>query len=111
MTGQDATPDGAAQAVRTEIESSGVIAAVKVFVSDVVAVSPAPTVADVVFKVMVSAIAAAVDGPDDRTPMPSATTTASAMRLKPVLLDICFLSEVVYETFSQTAGREKLSAS
>jgi len=88
ITGQVA-PEGAAQAVRTDRESSRALAAVKVVVRDVVAVSPAVTVPVVVLSVIVSAITAAfADGPVERTPMPSATTTASAMRLKLVLLDI-----------------------
>ena len=92
MAGQLETPDGAAQATRTERESEEMSATVKVDVKDVVAVSPAVIDDDVVFNVIVSAIGAALDGPLARTPMPSATTTASAMRLKIVLLDICFLS-------------------
>jgi len=47
----------------------------------------------------------ALEGPDARTPNPRAATTASATRLKVVLLDICFLSIVVTETFSVAALR------
>jgi len=38
------------------------------------------------------------------------TTTANAMRLKLVFIDICFLSEVVLETFSNTAGEENFAS-
>jgi hypothetical protein len=38
------------------------------------------------------------------------TTTANAMRLKLVFVDICILSKVVLETFSNTAGKEILAS-
>jgi hypothetical protein len=47
----------------------------------------------------------AFEGAEARTPNPNAATTASAIRLKFVLLDICFLSIVVTETFSVAALR------
>jgi len=48
---------------------------------------------------------AAFDGPEANTPNPSAATTASAIRLKLVLLDICFLSIVVTRTIPVAALR------
>jgi hypothetical protein len=53
----------------------------------------------------------AVDGAMDNIPSPSAETTTSARRLKFVLLDICFLSLVVKETFPFTAGKDRIFAS
>jgi len=47
----------------------------------------------------------------DNIPSPKADTTTSAMRLKIVFVDICFLSLVVKKTFSFTAGKEVLFAS
>jgi hypothetical protein len=58
-----------------------------------------------------SRVRAADAGTVDKTPKPKAATATSAMRLKVVFVDICFLSLVVNETFSLTAGRERLSAS
>ena len=43
-------------------------------------------------------------------PKPNVETATSAMRLRVVFVDICFLSLVVNETFSLTAGRELISA-
>jgi len=54
---------------------------------------------------------AALEGADPNIPNPKAATVASAMRLNVVFVDIYFLSEVVNETFSFTAGKEKLFAS
>jgi hypothetical protein len=56
-------------------------------------------------------VRAAFDGTIDINPKPKAETATSAMRLRVVFVDICFLSLVVNETFSLTAGREKLSTS
>jgi len=56
-------------------------------------------------------VAVAEDGTTDISPSPSAETTTSARRLKFVFVDIDFLSSVVRETFSLTAGEEKLFAS
>jgi hypothetical protein len=53
----------------------------------------------------------AADGVLDIMPNPRATTTPSAIRLKLVFLDMYFLSEVVLETFSNTAGKEFLFTS
>jgi hypothetical protein len=44
------------------------------------------------------------DGPVERRLIPKDATTASAMRLKFVVVDIYFLSEVVLEAFPSTAG-------
>jgi hypothetical protein len=41
---------------------------------------------------MVAAETAALEGATDRTPRPKAATATSAMRLKVVFVDICFLS-------------------
>jgi hypothetical protein len=48
---------------------------------------------------------AAVVGTEDRTPRPSAATATSAMRLKFVVVDICFLSIVVSKYFLEAALR------
>ena len=61
--------------------------------------------------VKLSEFTTACVGPVERTPKPNATTTASAMRLKLVLFDICFLSLVVKKTFFFTAGKERFPAS
>jgi hypothetical protein len=63
----------------------------EVIVTDVV--SPAATEAVVADKVSVSELAtgAALVGPEESTPSPNATTTASEIRLN-VILDISFLS-------------------
>jgi hypothetical protein len=79
-----------------------------VLIMDTVAVSPAVAVAvaeEPVAKAMVFDNGAALDGPEARTPNPSAATTASEMRLKLVLLDICFLSIVVTGTIPVAALR------
>jgi len=55
--------------------------------------------------VTVRFVTPADEGPEAITPNPNAATTASAMRLKVVLLDICFLSIVVTKTFSVAALR------
>jgi len=71
-----------------------------------VAVSPADiddVVADKV-KVSEDATIAAEVGPEAITPSPKVETTTSAMRLK-LSFDITFLSLVVTETFSATAGK------
>jgi hypothetical protein len=73
-----------------------------------VAVSPRATAAEAVLmdNVEVPAVIAAFAEPTDKTPMPNVATTTSAIRLKYVFVDICFLSLVVSETFSNTAGKE-----
>jgi len=78
---------------------------VKVTVITAVAVSPAVTEAVAAEIAIVGPEITADEGPEARTPNPRAATTASAMRLKVVLLDICFLSIVVTETFSVAALR------
>jgi len=82
-------------------------------VTEVVAVSPTATAADAELSVRVDPVGiAAFAAPfEPRTPMPNATTTPSAIRLKYVFVDILFLSLVVRETFSRTAGKEKSFAS
>jgi hypothetical protein len=62
-----------------------------------------PVVA-VVESVTVSACGtAAVDGTTESIPKPKAATATSAMRLKLVFVDICFLSLVEIENFSVSA--------
>jgi len=61
--------------------------------------------ADPAVGVTVKPVTVAEEGATERTPKPIAATTASAIRLKVVLLDICFLSIVVTETFSVAALR------
>jgi len=56
-------------------------------------------------------VAALAGATDDKSPKPIAETATSAMRLRVVFVDICFLSLVVKKTFSFTAGKEKLFAS
>jgi len=56
-------------------------------------------------------VTVAEDGANESNPNPNAETTTSAKRLKFVFVDIDFLSSVVSETFSLTAGEEKLFAS
>jgi hypothetical protein len=46
---------------------------------------------------------AELDGALDNKPKPNAATVASAMRLKVVFVDICFLSLVDSEDFSKSA--------
>jgi len=84
--------------------------ATKVWVIETVAVSPAATVAVVADAVRVSEDATtALVGPEAKSPSPNAVTTTSASRLK-VNFVMYFLSIVVFETFSNTAGKEELSA-
>jgi hypothetical protein len=72
----------------------------------------APVLGTVPTVMAVGAISAAEAGATEvRTPNPKADTTTSAMRFSDVFVDIDFLSLVVNETFSFTAGRERLSAS
>ena len=53
--------------------------------------------------VRVSAEVAAVEGTTDITPNPNAATVTSAMRLKVVFVDICFLSIVDPRNFRSSA--------
>jgi len=89
-----------------------VVPATHVFVMVSVAVSPYPIDALDALSVKVSSITVVAAFEDEVfiTPNPRATTSASAMRLKLVLLDISFLSSVVFETFPNTAGEEFLFA-
>jgi hypothetical protein len=61
--------------------------------------------------VMFSFAAALAGATDVINPKPKAETATSAMRLRVVFVDICFLSLVVEKTFSSTAGKERLFAS
>jgi hypothetical protein len=73
--------------------------------------SPSSTVvADGVPTVRTSSTTA-VEGDTESAPNPNATTSASAMRLKLVFVDISFLSKVVPETFSSTADKDRVFVS
>jgi hypothetical protein len=63
----------------------------------------ASTVAAATVNVPVAAVMAAVDGTIDSVPNPTAATATSAMRLKVVFVDICFLSIVDLENFPSPA--------
>jgi hypothetical protein len=76
-----------------------------------VAVSPTSAVAVDELKVMDLVNKVALELGADMSPNPSAATNPSAVRLKNVFVDIYFLSLVVHETFSHTAGREKIPTS
>jgi hypothetical protein len=52
--------------------------------------APVPVVAERVTTAV--PVEAAVDGTTDKSPKPNAATATSAMRLKVVFVDICFLS-------------------
>jgi len=121
------TPDAVAVSLRRisqllaancdRVDATGLInevttteSAASVFVQEidkvaVVLLSDFRVVAAPAVDVTVKPVTTADEGPTDRTPKPSAATTASAIRLKVVLLDICFLSIVVTETFSVAALR------
>jgi hypothetical protein len=82
---------------------------VKFTVAVTVTVSPGAAVAELALndRVVEGVLRIAFDGPDARTPNPNAATKASATRLNDIdLLVICFLSIVVLETFSNTAGKD-----
>jgi len=73
-----------------------------------VTVAVSPTEADAVAELNVIELvstAACELGPD-RSPKLNAKTKPSETRLKNVFVDIYFLSLVVYETFSYTAGKK-----
>ena len=53
--------------------------------------------------VVVKLATAADDGTVERTPKPNAATVTSAMRLKVVFVDICFLSIVDLRTIRRSA--------
>jgi len=83
-------------------------------VTEVVAVSPTVTAPVAVLTVTAGDVEVieAFAGPlTPRTPAPNAVTTTSAMRLKYVFVDILFLSLVVREAFSRTAGKGETFAS
>jgi len=92
-----------------------VLSVVNVVFNVAVAVSPAvidDALVEAASIVKVAPIGVAcADGIDVSRPKPNATTTESAMRLKPVdLLVISFLSIVVFKTFSNTAGKDEVLA-
>jgi hypothetical protein len=92
-----------------------VLSVVNVVFNVAVAVSPAvidDAFVEVASIVKVAAMGVAcADGTDANRPKPNATTTESAIRLKPVdLLVISFLSIVVFKTFSNTAGEDEVLA-
>jgi hypothetical protein len=92
-----------------------VLSVVNVVFNVAVAVSPAvidDAFVEVASIVKVAAMGVAcADGTDANRPKPNATTTESAIRLKPVdLLVISFLSIVVFKTFSNTAGKDEVLA-
>ena len=64
----------------------------KVWVTVVLAAAPIATVFVVAARLKVSEAGAAVEGVTVRRPKPKAATVPSAMRLKVVFVDICFLS-------------------
>jgi hypothetical protein len=75
------------------------------------AVSPTDAVAVALLRVTVEAEIAACALVAGRNPIPIAPMTTIAIRLKNVLVDIYFLSRVVLETFSNTAGESITFAS
>ena len=87
--------------VRTDSTNAAkfTIAEVAVYVSAEVCDTDAPD------NVTVSALIAAFDGTELSTPRPNAATATSAMRLKFVVVDICFLSIVVSKYFLEAALR------
>jgi hypothetical protein len=68
-----------------------------------VAVSAVVCVAVAAESVSESALIVAVEGTTDITPKPKAATVTSAMRLKVVFVDICFLSIVEPRTIRSSA--------
>jgi hypothetical protein len=93
--------ESAAEFVRKERVT---VAAVAVSEPPIVAV---PVVAEAV---KVSELIAAFEGTFESALKLKAKITASAMRLKFALLDICFLSIVAKETFSFTAGENEFAS-
>jgi hypothetical protein len=53
---------------------------------------PAPGVAIAIDPISAEVVASAIAGETDKTPNPNADTATSAMRLRSVFVDICFLS-------------------
>jgi len=72
-------------------------------VSVVLAVSPKATVVVAAESVKVGLRTTALEGATDITPKPNAATVTSAMRLKVVFVDICFLSIVDSRTIPDSA--------
>ena len=68
-----------------------------------VAVSAVVCAAVAAESVSESALIVAVEGTTDITPKPNAATVTSAMRLKVVFVDICFLSIVDLRTIRSSA--------
>jgi hypothetical protein len=97
---------------RTTFNDSSACVDVKLTVPVTETVSPrfAERVEALSVKVEVAALKYACDVPAEVTPNPNAATKASATRLNDIdLLVICFLSIVVLETFSNTAGEENFA--
>jgi hypothetical protein len=90
----------------TDAESKAEPKNVKVAVA-LVAVEVSAVVCDAVVadKVSKSWLITACDGTELSTPRPNAATATSAMRLKFVVVDICFLSIVVSKYFLEAALR------
>jgi hypothetical protein len=90
----------------TEAESKAEPKNVKVAVA-LVAVEVSAVVCDAVVadKVSKSWLITACDGTELSTPRPNAAAATSAMRLKFVVVDICFLSIVVSKYFLEAALR------
>jgi hypothetical protein len=104
-------PEGAALVIT--FTDSSIASDVKFTVAVMVPVSPGVTASVLALNeiVEVAALRTADDVPVERTPNPNAATTTSAIRLKLIdLLVICFLSIVVLETFSSTAGEANLAS-
>ena len=76
-----------------------------------VAVSAVVCEAVVAESVSESALIVAVEGTTDITPKPNAATVTSAMRLKVVFVDICFLSIVDLRTIRRSARSELVTPS
>jgi hypothetical protein len=53
---------------------------------------PEPGVAIAIEPISAEVVASAIAGETDKTPKPNADTATSAMRLRSVFVDICFLS-------------------
>jgi len=97
------------------VSESIVLSGVNVLTTETTAVSPwvieLVAVVEEPSTVRVSPmIVPAFDGAVPNIPRLKVTTTANAMRLKLVFVDICILSKVVIETFSITAGKEILAS-
>jgi hypothetical protein len=93
----------------TETTTESVAAVLKKLTTTLAAVElsdfAAVIVPAVVDNVKVAGGVAAFEGTELSTPRPNAATATSAMRLKFVFVDICFLSLVVNKYFSLAASR------